>query len=36
LRNINGIFRQYFWKEFDGVTGKIFVGYFEKNFGENI
>jgi hypothetical protein len=27
---------QYFWKELEGVTGEIFVGYFEEDFGENI
>jgi hypothetical protein len=27
---------QYFWKEFEGITGEIFVGYFEEDFGENI
>jgi hypothetical protein len=34
--NINGIFRQYFWKKFEWITWKIFVGHFEENFGENI
>ena len=35
-RYIGGIFGQYFWKESEGITGKIFVGYFEEDFGENI
>jgi hypothetical protein len=35
-RNISEIFGQYFWKEFEGVTGEIFIGCFEENFGENI
>jgi hypothetical protein len=35
-RNIGGTFRQYFWKEFEGITGEIFIGHFEENFGENI
>jgi hypothetical protein len=35
-RNIGGIFGQYFWKESEGITGEIFVGYFEEYFGENI
>jgi hypothetical protein len=39
-KNLKGITReisgQYFWKEFEGVTEEIFVGYFEENFGENI
>jgi hypothetical protein len=39
-KNLRGITReisgQYFWKEFEGITGKIFVGYLEENFGENI
>jgi hypothetical protein len=35
-RNIGGIFGQYFWKEFEGVTREIFVGYFEEDFGEEI
>jgi hypothetical protein len=35
-RNINGIFRLYFYKEFEGITWKIFVGYFEENFRETI
>jgi hypothetical protein len=35
-RNIGGIFVQYFWKEFEGVTREIFVGYFEEDFGDNI
>jgi hypothetical protein len=30
-RIISGIFGQYFWKEFEGITGEIFVGYFEEN-----
>jgi hypothetical protein len=25
-----------FWKESEGITGEIFVGYFEEDFGENI
>jgi hypothetical protein len=32
-RKISG---QYFWKGFEGVTGEIFVGYFEEDFGDNI
>jgi hypothetical protein len=35
-RNICGIFQQYFWKEFEGIGGEIFVGYFEEDFGENV
>jgi hypothetical protein len=35
-RIIGGIFEQYFWKELEGITGEIFVGYFEEDFGENI
>jgi hypothetical protein len=35
-RSIGGIFGQYFWKESEGITGEIFVGYFEEDFGENI
>jgi hypothetical protein len=35
-RYTGGIFGQYFWKEIEGVTEGIFVGYFEKDFGENI
>jgi hypothetical protein len=39
-KNLEGITReisgQYFWKEFEGVIGKIFVGYFEEDFRENI
>jgi hypothetical protein len=39
-KNLKGITReisgQYFWKEFEGVTGEIFVGNFEEDFGENI
>jgi hypothetical protein len=38
--NLKGITReisgQYFWKQFEGITGEIFVGYFEENFRENI
>ena len=34
-RYIGGIFGQYFWKESEGITGEIFVGYFEEDFGEN-
>jgi hypothetical protein len=30
------ISRQYFWKEFEGITGEISVGYLEEDFGENI
>jgi hypothetical protein len=25
-----------FWKESEGITGEIFVGYFEEDFRENI
>jgi hypothetical protein len=35
-RNIGGIFRQYFWKEFERVATEIFVGYFEEDFRQNI
>jgi hypothetical protein len=35
-RIIGGIFGQYFWKEFEGITREIFVWYFEEDFGENI
>jgi hypothetical protein len=35
-RYIGGIFGQYFWKEIEGITREIFVGYFEEDFGENI
>ena len=35
-RIISGIFGQYFWKESEGITGEIFVGYFEEDFGDNI
>ena len=39
-KNLKGIAReisgQYLWKESEGVTGEIFVGYFEEDFGENI
>jgi hypothetical protein len=35
-RIIGGTPGQYFWKEIEGVTGEIFVGYFEEDFGENI
>jgi hypothetical protein len=35
-RYIGEIFGQYFWKELEGITGEIFVGYFEENFGDNI
>jgi hypothetical protein len=36
-RIIGGIFGQYFWKELEGITGELFVGYFEEDyFGENI
>jgi hypothetical protein len=27
---------RYFWKNMRGITGEIFVGYFEEDFGENI
>jgi hypothetical protein len=37
LRGIAGeISGQYFWKESEGISGEIFVGYFEEDFGENI
>jgi hypothetical protein len=37
LKGITGeISRRYFRKEFEGITEKIFVGYFEEDFGENI
>jgi hypothetical protein len=37
LRGITGeISGRYFWKEFEGITEEIFVGYFEEDFGENI
>ena len=32
-REISG---QYFCKQFEGITGEIFVGYFEEDFRENI
>jgi hypothetical protein len=39
-KNLSGttgeISGQYFWKEFEGITREIFVGYFEEDFGENI
>jgi hypothetical protein len=35
-RIIGGIFGQYFWKESEWITGEIFVGYFEEDFGDNI
>jgi hypothetical protein len=35
-RIIGGISGQYFWKEFERITGEVFVGYFEEDFGENI
>jgi hypothetical protein len=35
-RIIGGIFGKYFWKESEGITGEIFVGYFEEDFRENI
>jgi hypothetical protein len=39
-KNLKGITReisrQYFWKEFEGVTGETFVGYFEEDFRDNI
>jgi hypothetical protein len=35
-RYIGGISRKYFWKELEGVTREIFVGYFEEDFRENI
>jgi hypothetical protein len=35
-KNLKGITReisgQYFWKQFEGGPGKIFVGYFEEDF----
>jgi hypothetical protein len=30
------ISRQYFWKQFERITGEIFVGYFDEDFRENI
>jgi hypothetical protein len=37
LRGVTGeISGQHFWKEFEGVIGETFVGYFEEDFGENI
>jgi hypothetical protein len=35
-RNIGGISWQYFWKEFEGVTEEIFVGYFEEDIDHHI
>jgi hypothetical protein len=39
-KNLMGIIWEisgrYFRKEFEGVTGETFVGYFEEDFGENI
>jgi hypothetical protein len=36
-RYIGGISGQYFWKKnLKGITGEIFVGYFEEDFGEKI
>jgi hypothetical protein len=35
-RIIGGIFGQYFWKEFEGVTREIPGQYFEEDFGDNI
>jgi hypothetical protein len=39
-KNLKGITReisgQYFCKQFEGITGEIFVGYFEEDFRENI
>jgi hypothetical protein len=35
-KNIGGILGEYFWKEIEGITGEILIGYFEKDFGENI
>ena len=32
-REISG---HYFCKQFEGITGEIFVGYFEEDFRENI
>jgi hypothetical protein len=29
-RYIGGIFGQYFWKELEGITGEIFVGYLRR------
>jgi hypothetical protein len=37
LKGITGeISRWYFWKQFEGITREIFVGYFEEDFRENI
>jgi hypothetical protein len=37
LRGTTGeISGQCFWKEFEGVSREIFVGYLEEDFGENI
>jgi hypothetical protein len=37
FRGVTGeISGQYFWKQAEGITGEIFVGYFEEDFGENI
>jgi hypothetical protein len=35
-RIIGGIFGHYFWKESEGITREIFVGYFEEDFRENV
>jgi hypothetical protein len=39
-KNLKGITREisgwYFWKKLRVITGEIFVGYFEEDFGENI
>jgi hypothetical protein len=39
-KNLRGVTRkisgQYFWKESEGITEEISVGYFEDDFGENI
>jgi hypothetical protein len=39
-KNLKGITReisrQYFWKQFERITGEIFVGYFDEDFRENI
>jgi hypothetical protein len=39
-KNLKGITREisgrYFWKDLRVITGQIFVGYFEEDFGENI
>jgi hypothetical protein len=39
-KNLKGITREisgrYFWKKLRVITGEIFVGYFEEDFGDNI